>query len=161
MLASLVYTLVPMPLLFIGTIRLPFTPMWRDATHIIRLMIRELSQETTGRLLNHALAPSHAASSLVAFIHERTHGNPLFIEELVQSLQQGRYLEETDAGMILAQESNMVPPTIHSLLAARLDRLPEVSKQLALTAAVVGLESSEALLIMPRCKVEDRPVQPM
>ena len=106
LLASLVDTLVPMPLLLIGTIRRPFTPMWRDATHIIRLMIRELSQETTGRLLNHALAPSHAASSLVAFIHERTDGNPLFIEELVQSLQQGRYLEETDAGMILAQESS-------------------------------------------------------
>ena len=50
----------------------------------------------------------------------------------------------------------MVPPTIHSLLAARLDRLPEASKQLALTAAVVGLESSGGSLSRLGCTVEDR-----
>jgi predicted ATPase/class 3 adenylate cyclase len=146
LLASLVDRLSAMPLLLMGTMRLPFTPTWRDATHITRLMIRELSQEATGRLLNHALTPSHAASSLLAFIYARTEGNPLFIEELVQSLQQNSCLEDTDEGMILAQEPVSVPPTIHSLLAARLDRLPDASKQLALTAAVVGLESAEALL---------------
>jgi predicted ATPase/class 3 adenylate cyclase len=147
LLASLIEMLAAIPLLLIGTVRLPFTPRWHDATHITRLMTRELSQEATGRLLNHVLAPSHAALSLVAFIHERTEGNPLFIEELVQSLQQGSYLDNTAEGMTLAQAPDGLPPTIHSLLAARLDRLPDVSKQLALAAAVVGLESSEALLV--------------
>ena len=78
-------------------------------------------------MLNHALTPSHAASSLLVFIYARTEGNPLFIEELVQSLQQSSCLEDTDEGMILAQEPESVPPTIHRLLAARLDRLPEAS----------------------------------
>jgi predicted ATPase/class 3 adenylate cyclase len=146
LLASLVDRLSAMPLLLLGTMRLPFTPLWRDATHITRLIIRELSQEATGRLLHHALTPSHASAALLAFIYQRTEGNPLFIEELVQSLQQSSCLQDSAAGMILVQEPDRVPPTIHSLLAARLDRLPEASKQLALTAAVVGLESAEALL---------------
>src|SRR6266540_5387146 len=124
LLASLIDTLPAIPLLLIGTTRLPFTPLWSDATHITRMVVTELSQEATGRLLNCMLAPSHAAASLLTFIYERTEGNPLFIEELVQNLQQSGSLETTDAGMILTQEPGSVPPTIHSLLAARLDRLP-------------------------------------
>jgi class 3 adenylate cyclase/tetratricopeptide (TPR) repeat protein/DNA-binding winged helix-turn-helix (wHTH) protein len=146
LLASLVDILPAMPLLLIGTTRLPFTPMWSDATHITRIVVTELAQEATRQLLHGMLAPSYAATSLVAFIYTRTEGNPLFIEALVQSLQQSSSLEATDEGMILTQEAGSVPPTIHSLLAARLDRLPEASKQLALTAAVVGMESPEALL---------------
>ena len=48
LLASLVDRLSAMPLLLMGTMRLPFTPTWRDATHITRLMIRELFKRQRG-----------------------------------------------------------------------------------------------------------------
>jgi predicted ATPase len=70
----------------------------------------------------------------------------LFIEELVQSLKQGDQLQDTPEGTILTQEPKNIPPTIHSLLTARLDRLPNAIKQFAYMLSVVGMESPEALL---------------
>ena len=51
-------------------------------------------------------------------------GNPLFVEELVRMLVDERQLERDDSGLSAVRSSPLsLPPTIHALLAARLDRL--------------------------------------
>jgi class 3 adenylate cyclase/tetratricopeptide (TPR) repeat protein len=60
---------------------------------------------------------------------EAAGGNPLFLEESVHML--------TGEGL-LGAGSLLVPPSLRSMISARLDRLPDVERHLALRAAVVG-----------------------
>jgi class 3 adenylate cyclase/tetratricopeptide (TPR) repeat protein len=67
-------------------------------------------------------------------IAEAGDGNPLFVEEIVQMLRDDGALEErAGSGATIA-----VPPTIHALLAARLDRLAPDESLVMRAGAVIG-----------------------
>ena len=67
-------------------------------------------------------------------------GNAFFVEEMVRDLvdrgvlvgSRGSYRREGDADQIA------VPPTVHSVVAARIDRLPSQAKSVLNAAAVIG-----------------------
>jgi predicted ATPase len=61
-------------------------------------------------------------------IVEKAEGNPFFLEELTRAV-----VERADFATAVA-----VPDTIQGVLMARIDRLPEESKRLLQTAAVLG-----------------------
>ncbi len=79
---------------------------------------------------------------LPARIAERTGGNPFFAEEVVQSLIEDGSLEGERGAYRLARPLDQVPlpPTVQSVLAARIDRLPEREKRVLQAASVVGRE---------------------
>src|SRR5262249_55801409 len=74
--------------------------------------------------------------------------NPFFIEEIVQSLVETGALAGSRGGHRLGKpaEEIGVPATVQSVLAARIDRLPEREKQVLHTASVVGQKFSEPIL---------------
>ncbi len=78
-------------------------------------------------LAGHALSPD-----TIALVSERTGGNPLFIEEVLQRV------DETGAVRI--------PPKVEDLLMARVDRLPPRLKSLLQTASVIGPRFPRAVL---------------
>ena len=81
-------------------------------------------------------------------IHERTSGNPFFIEEIVRELAESGHLEGERGAYRLARpiEDAGVPVTVQAVLAARIDRLDPDAKHLLQVASVVGKEvSGEAL----------------
>jgi tetratricopeptide (TPR) repeat protein len=88
------------------------------------LSLGPLSDEDTHRIL----AASELAPSLRARIGEAAEGNPLFVEQMVALLA-----EEGESG-----ETLPIPPSIHALLSARLDRLSHEERAVIETAAVVG-----------------------
>jgi predicted ATPase len=67
-------------------------------------------------------------------------GNPLFVEELVRMLVDEHHLEKDEKGVPVVRELSAVsvPPTLHALLAARLDRLDPGERAVVEAAAVVG-----------------------
>lgn len=71
-----------------------------------------------------------------------TDGNPLFVRELVRMLVDDQILVRTGDHWELAVdlEAVEVPPTIQSLLAARVERLPADERRLVELASVVGSE---------------------
>src|SRR5205823_3789579 len=81
-------------------------------------------------------------------IRERTGGNPFFIEEVVQALVEAGSLTGAKGAYRLVRpvEELAIPPTVHAVLAARIDRLPEREKAVLQTAAVIGRELPEPLL---------------
>jgi class 3 adenylate cyclase len=85
---------------------------------------------------------------LCELIKERTGGNPFFIEEIIQSLLETRALVGTRGAYRLDKllEDIAVPATVQSVLAARIDRLPEPEKLLLQTASVIGKSFSEPIL---------------
>jgi tetratricopeptide (TPR) repeat protein len=78
----------------------------------------------------------------------RAAGNPFFLEETIKGLieadllsgQPGAYRART------AVHAFKVPPTVHAVLQARIDRLPQPERQVLEHAALLGLEFRAALL---------------
>jgi len=100
-----------------------------DATTIT---LDPLQHEEARRLVS-ALIPTSGqgtdagAGSLVERVAERSGGNPLFAEEMVN-----RVMEEGTS------DDDALPETVHSVLAARLDALPRGERRLLQHASVVG-----------------------
>jgi class 3 adenylate cyclase/tetratricopeptide (TPR) repeat protein len=97
----------------------------RNATTI---SLEPLTADETRELVA-ALMPSSedGAGDVVPQVAERSGGNPLFAEEMVN-----RLLEEETA------EAEALPSTVQSLLAARLDSLERLERRLLQSASVVG-----------------------
>ena len=71
-------------------------------------------------------------ASTAALVHDRTAGNPLFVRELVA-------LMASDTGLARsAATSRVVPQAVHDVIRRRIGRLPPVTQQLLVTAAVIG-----------------------
>jgi predicted ATPase len=87
-------------------------------------------------LLSHA-SPSGEAAARIAGACE---GNPLFAEELLAMLIDDGLLRREDERWVLVDDRAAlpVPPTIHALLAARLERLPEEERALLARVSVEG-----------------------
>jgi hypothetical protein len=77
---------------------------------------------------------------------ERAGGNPFFLEELLGELLDSGALVESDEGWMLAGDEGdlAMPDTVHAVLAARIDRLPETEKAALQAGAVMGRVFSRA-----------------
>jgi class 3 adenylate cyclase/tetratricopeptide (TPR) repeat protein len=80
------------------------------------------------------LVPTALDLGLGATMHRRSGGNPLFLEELCQSLP--ALVSGTGEGLA----GSGVPSTIHGLIQARIERLPADESQLLRVASVIGNE---------------------
>src|SRR5438876_1626136 len=101
-------------------------PNWGSGrTNAIAITLEPLDRGETERLARELLGDR--ADERVREIVTRTEGNPLFVEEYV------RMLEDQGSGTI-------VPPTLHGVIAARLDALRPAVKRLLQEASVVGRE---------------------
>jgi predicted ATPase len=94
------------------------------------VLLEPLGESDAADLLWHLVDPATLGERTAERILRVAEGNPLFVEELVAML------DESDDGDL----PETVPPTIHALLAARLDRLPEARRAVMEAAAVEGTE---------------------
>ena len=101
-------------------------PNWGSGrTNAIAITLEPLDRGETERLARELLGDR--ADERVRDIVARTEGNPLFVEEYV------RMLADQGSGAV-------VPPTLHGVIAARLDALRPSVKRLLQEASVVGRE---------------------
>jgi class 3 adenylate cyclase len=121
---------------------------WMQRSYYQHLPLQPLAPEAIRALLCDQLGVDPSVAALPELIHERTKGNPFFIEEIVQSLVEGGQLEGARGAYRLttALDALGVPASVQAVLAARIDRLAEREKQVLQTAAVIGKTFSEALL---------------
>jgi class 3 adenylate cyclase/tetratricopeptide (TPR) repeat protein len=121
---------------------------WMARSYYQQLPLVPLGPGAIGEMLEHLLGPHPTVNQLAEHIRARTGGNPFFIEEVVQSLVESGSLEGSRGAYRLIQPVGdvAVPATVHTVLAARIDRLPEREKQVLQTAAVIGKNFSEPIL---------------
>jgi adenylate cyclase len=79
---------------------------------------------------------------LKQLIIETTEGTPFFMEETVQALFDEGALSRSDGRVTLVKPlaSLRIPPTVQTILAARIDRLRADEKNLLQTLAELGRE---------------------
>jgi len=121
---------------------------WTSKSYYQQLPVVPLGREAIDELMRSLLGEDPTLKDLPTLIHKRTGGNPFFIEEVVQTLDEsgtlagsrGAYRLTTDVGAL------QIPETVRAILAARIDRLTERSKHVLQTAAVIGKEFIEPIL---------------
>ncbi len=125
--ALLMKRLHDVPLLVLLAMR-PSAPQGGAADQIEALRIDPFDEAESTRAIV-ALLPGGHDLGAVARIHEQSGGNPLFLEELCQSLGTFGDLSRLDA---------RVPSNLHGLIEARVQKLPWAQAELVRTAAVIG-----------------------
>ncbi|HJQ83117.1 MAG TPA: AAA family ATPase, partial [Candidatus Binatia bacterium] len=100
-----------------------------------RIALEPLGTDAAATLLRELLGNDGSVADLVPRILERTAGNPFFIEEIVQALAESGGLEGTKGAYRLVRPTAelVLPPTVQSVLTARIDRLPEREKEVLQT----------------------------
>jgi len=112
-------------------------PSWASSRRTsTSLFLDPLAPSDMRELIGALLADNgNAASDVLETLAERAEGNPLFAEEMVQLL--------AEEGSTRAAE---LPDTVQGLLAARLDSLEPLERELVSHAAVVGRTFWEGVL---------------
>src|SRR4051794_38291733 len=123
---------------------------WAGASTYRGISLEPLGPDGTGELLRDLAGEDPSLDGLADLIHERTAGNPFFIEEIVRGLAEAGNLEGERGAYRLARpvEDARVPASVQTILAARIDRLDPTAKQLLQAASVTNKEISERALGM-------------
>ncbi len=145
---GLVESLPTARILLLVNYRPEYRQGWSTKTYYSQARIDPLPAEGAASLLDALLGEDPSLGSLKHLLIERTEGNPLFLEESVQALVEGRALAGDPGQYELARSvaSIQVPATVQAILAARIDRLPPEEKRTLQSAAVVGKDVPFALL---------------
>lgn len=115
---------------------------------LIDIVLVPLSREESLQIATNLLEVVNLPVNLNETILTRTDGNPLFIEELIYML--------VDQGVLVRQNGDWItrhtlqdmeiPNQLQGLLLARIDRLPDETRQLVRLAAVIGRQFSYTVL---------------
>jgi class 3 adenylate cyclase/tetratricopeptide (TPR) repeat protein len=119
-----------------------YTPGWDTSPTYRTVSLQPLGPSDTGELLRDLAGEDPSLDGLEELVHERTAGNPFFIEEIVRELAETGRLQGERGAYRLAQpvEDSGVPAGVQAVLAARIDRLDPDAKTLLQVASVVGKE---------------------
>jgi class 3 adenylate cyclase len=122
---------------------------WTTKSYYRQIPLAPLGPDAVRELLDDLLGHHPSIVGLAESIHERTGGNPFFTEEVVRNLIESGHLEglKSSYQLVTPIERLEVPSTVQALLAARIDRLGEREKEVLQTAAVIGKEFSEPILL--------------
>jgi len=140
------------PILIVVTYRhvelRPNEPLYRLLPHVLReteaerITLREWDREAVVELVTARYPLSQADQDrLVTFLLHSSEGNPFFVNELLQSLEDEGVLRLAGEGWVLGELSGVrVPPLLRQLIDERLERLAPEARHLLQAAAVIGEE---------------------
>jgi DNA-binding SARP family transcriptional activator/class 3 adenylate cyclase len=136
LLTSLAQNLQGAAILLLCTYRPGYRAPWLDLSYARQLSLQPLTPGESADVVRGALGEGELPGRLAQVVIERAEGNPFFAEELTRALRDGH--EEGDA--------SAVPGSVHDVLAARIDLLPDATRRVLRTASVIGREFSPRLL---------------
>jgi class 3 adenylate cyclase/tetratricopeptide (TPR) repeat protein len=116
-------------------------PDWmKGRTNTAMIQLEPLHTEEMDRLIRNLLGGSELEAEARRRIEEVAEGNPLFVEETMRMLVDEGALHPVNNHWEAAGDLSgiQIPPTIQTLLAARLDRLDQEERAVIERASVVG-----------------------
>ncbi len=123
-------------ILMLATYRPGYRPPWTDKSYAVQMPVQPLSRDDSFDVVRSMLNAERIIELATAEIVAKADGNPLFLEQLTLHAGEAKDL----------RSSLMVPDTIHDVVMARIDRLPEELKRLLQVTSVIGREFSLRLL---------------
>jgi class 3 adenylate cyclase/tetratricopeptide (TPR) repeat protein len=138
-----------MPLLIICLLRPDKdAPSWtmiegareRLGEYYTEIVLEPLDGAHSKELLGNLLYIEDLPESVRRLILKKAEGNPFFVEEVIRALIDSKHIVQENGHWRATREivNVTIPDTLSGVLSARIDRLPENTKHVAQTAAVLG-----------------------
>lgn len=124
------------------TYRPEFARSWGRKSFHSYVNLNRLSNRESLAMARHLLVTEHLDVKLERFILEKTEGVPFFIEEFIRSITNLKIIEKRDNTYYMAKDTLNVaiPSTIQDVIMARVDSLPEGSKELLQVGSIIERE---------------------
>ena len=134
---------------------------WGNRTCYKQLRLDPLGGQSADEMLHALLGSDASLPSLKRLIIDKTQGNPFFMEEIVRALVEQGVLVRNGATRLTKPLTEIyIPPTVHGILASRIDALPASEKDLLQTLAVIGKDFPLNLVRHITAKPDDQ-LEPM
>lgn len=132
----------------IFTFRPEFVHTWGGRSFHSQVTLNRFSNRESLTMVADLLGTEDIARNLETLILEKTEGVPFFIEEFVKSLKDLQVIERkgNTCGIAKNIETVIIPSTIHDVIMARVDTLPEEAKSDLQAGSVVGREFSHEMI---------------
>ena len=113
-----------------------------------RIQLPPLAGDATAAIMRAALRVDRVSDALSARVHQRTGGNPFFLEQVCRTLVEEGAVTIRDGEAVAASgvEVLRLPDTVQAVIRARLDRLDQDSRDVLRVASVIGREFGQVLL---------------
>ncbi len=130
-----------------GSVPLPYQRL-QALPYNTQMQVNELDARSSLKLVQNKLEVKTLPASLADLICSKGQGNPLFIEELVNSLLSvGALKVEAGQCQLIGDLDRLeLPDTVQKVVLARIDRLPEAEKVTLKVAAAIGRTFQRDLL---------------
>jgi class 3 adenylate cyclase/tetratricopeptide (TPR) repeat protein len=134
--------------LLIFTYRPEFIHAWGAKSFHNQLTLHRLSNRESLEMVTHILGTKEIEKALEEIILEKTEGVPFFIEQFIKSLKDLRIIERKDNTYRLIKDIHQlaIPSTIQDVIMARVDSLPEKTKEVLQMGSVIEREFSYPLI---------------
>jgi len=134
--------------LVLANFRPEYRADWMAGSRYQQIALHPFGRAESEALLDELLGRDPSLVPIRARLLDQAGGNPFFTEELARSLIETGAIEgEVGARRLVAEpETIEIPETVHGVLAARIDRLPESAKRLLQMASVIGREFAGPVL---------------
>jgi tetratricopeptide (TPR) repeat protein/class 3 adenylate cyclase len=136
------------PLLIVVTTRPEPGALLEAPEHILRVNLGPLDFAASRAIVTAVLAVSRVPEDLAERLHERTGGNPFFLEELCHALREAGLVEVrgTEAVVNGPADAIQLPDSVQAVIRSRLDRLNPDSREVLRVASVIGREFARRIL---------------
>ena len=113
-----------------------------------RIQLAPLACDASAAIMRAVLHVDRVSDALAARVHERTGGNPFFLEQVCRTLLEEDAVTTHDGEAVAASgvEVLRLPDTVQAVIRARLDRLDRDSRDVLRVASVIGREFGRVLL---------------
>ena len=121
---------------------------WGNWSHHTPLNLTALDLLNCERIIKSIWKADHLPKGIVSLFHDRTGGNPFFVEEVSRSLIEEGTCECKDRQAVLTRslENLSLPDTVQAVIRARLDRLDRYPRESLRLASVIGREFARRIL---------------
>lgn len=120
----------------------PLTPVLTElnrARLLHTIQLKRMSFDYVAEMIKQILGQNDVPKEFCQLVHEKTDGNPFFVEEVLASLKEdGLIVPEREKNKIMQVSEIEFPKTVKDVLKARLDRLNEECKSVLTTASYIG-----------------------
>jgi predicted ATPase/class 3 adenylate cyclase len=136
------------PLLVVVTARPQGAPDLGQMDHHTTIRLGPLEASSSTAIICSCLKVDRVADDLGRHLHERTAGNPFFLEELCHAMREEGLLREDGGTMTLTRsvEALQLPDTVQAVLRSRLDRVDPEAREILRLASVIGREFARDIL---------------
>lgn len=147
-LRQLAEVLAPCALLVVVSCRPNERDDWVSAENRTVIHLGPLDRAASAAIVRAVLNADRVAPELARQIHERTGGNPFFLEEVCQTLIEEGAVTVLDGRAVAANASGLVqlPDTVQAVIRTRLDRLDRESLEVLRVASVIGRDFTRGVL---------------